>query len=83
MKQLIRDLPKFLKLLWGLYRDHVSDTLLNMMLASLRVDILVTGHTHMPLYVRVKNGVVVNSGSLYTFDNDSPGSSSCTGDCAG
>jgi putative phosphoesterase len=55
--------------LWGLYRDHISDTLLNMMLASLGVDILVTGHTHMPLYARVRQGVVVNPGSLYTFNN--------------
>ncbi len=60
--------------LWGLYRDHISDTLLNMMLASLQVDILVTGHTHMPLFVRVKHGVVVNPGSLYTFDNVRPSS---------
>jgi predicted phosphodiesterase len=29
--------------LWGLYRDHISNTLLNMMLASLGVDVLITG----------------------------------------
>jgi putative phosphoesterase len=55
--------------LWGLYRDHISDTLLNMMLGSLGVTILVTGHTHTPLYARVKQGCVVNPGSLYTFNN--------------
>lgn len=55
--------------LWGLYRDHISDTLLNMMLGSLGVHVLITGHTHMPLYVRVKQGAVVNPGSLYTFNN--------------
>ncbi len=55
--------------LWGLYRDHISNTLLNMMLVSLGVDVLITGHTHVPLYVRVKNGCVVNPGSLYTFHN--------------
>lgn len=55
--------------LWGLYRDHISDTLLNMMLNSLRADVLVTGHTHMPLFARVKRGCVVNPGSLYTFPN--------------
>ena len=55
--------------LWGLYRDHISNTLLNMMLVSLGVDILITGHTHVPLYVRVKRGCVVNPGSLYTFHN--------------
>src|SRR5690606_4147622 len=27
LKQLIRDLPKFLKLLWGIYRDHRVSTL--------------------------------------------------------
>ncbi|HVU13456.1 MAG TPA: metallophosphoesterase family protein [Phototrophicaceae bacterium] len=55
--------------LWGLYRDHISNTLLNMMLISLNADVLITGHTHMPLYVRVKRGCVINPGSLYTFHN--------------
>jgi putative phosphoesterase len=55
--------------LWGLYRDHISNTLLNMMLESLGADILITGHTHVPLYVKVKRGCVVNPGSLYTFHN--------------
>lgn len=55
--------------LWGLYRDHISNTLLNMMLVSLGVDVLITGHTHMPLYVRVDRGAVINPGSLYTFQN--------------
>lgn len=55
--------------LWGLYRDHISDTLLNMMLSSLRAEVLVTGHTHMPLYARVQRGCVANPGSLYTFPN--------------
>ena len=55
--------------LWGLYRDHISNTLLNMMLESLGADVLITGHTHVPLYVRVKRGCVVNPGSLYTFHN--------------
>lgn len=55
--------------LWGLYRDHISNTLLNMMLGSLGADVLITGHTHMPLFVRVQNGCVINPGSLYTFHN--------------
>lgn len=55
--------------LWGLYRDHISNTLLNMMLQSLDADVLITGHTHVPLFVRVKNGCVINPGSLYTFEN--------------
>ncbi|MBK8033904.1 MAG: metallophosphoesterase family protein [Anaerolineae bacterium] len=62
--------------LWGLYRDHVSNTLLNMMLVSLKVDVLITGHTHVPLYVRVQNGCVINPGSLYTFNNVRPTSHS-------
>lgn len=53
--------------LWGLYRDHVSETLLNMMLTSLQVDVLITGHTHVPMYLRVDSGCVVNPGSVYTF----------------
>ncbi len=55
--------------IWGLYRDHVSDTLLNMMLGSLDADVLIVGHTHVPMYIRVANGVVINPGSLYTFDS--------------
>ncbi len=55
--------------IWGLYRDHVSDTLLNMMLDSLDADVLIVGHTHMPMFIRVANGVVINPGSLYTFDS--------------
>jgi putative phosphoesterase len=53
--------------MWGLYRDHISDTLLNMMLESLNVDVLITGHTHVPLFAQVDNGIVINPGSLYTF----------------
>ncbi len=55
--------------IWGLYRDHVSDTLLNMMLGSLDADVLIVGHTHVPMYIRVANGVVINPGSLYTFNS--------------
>lgn len=53
--------------LWGLYRDHISNTLLEMMLSSLRVDILITGHTHVPLFAQVSRGCAINPGSLYTF----------------
>lgn len=53
--------------MWGLYRDHISDTLLNMMLESLNVQVLITGHTHVPLMARVERGMVVNPGSLYAF----------------
>ena len=53
--------------MWGMYRDHLSETYLRMVLKSLKVDVLVTGHTHLPLYMRVEQGVLVNPGSLYTF----------------
>jgi putative phosphoesterase len=55
--------------IWGLYRDHVSDTLLNMMLQSLDADVLIVGHTHVPMFIRVQHGCVINPGSLYTFDS--------------
>jgi putative phosphoesterase len=60
--------------LWGLYRDHISATLLNMMLESLDADVLITGHTHAPLYVRVKRGCVINPGSLYMVNSMRPSS---------
>ncbi|MBL8164326.1 MAG: YfcE family phosphodiesterase [Anaerolineae bacterium] len=55
--------------IWGLYRDHVSNTLLNMMLGSLEASVLIVGHTHVPMFIKVANGVVINPGSLYTFDS--------------
>jgi len=60
--------------IWGLYRNHVSDTLLNIMLRSLGADVLIVGHTHVPMYIRVKNGSVINPGSVYTFENMRPSS---------
>ncbi len=53
--------------MWGMYRDHLSETYLNMVLRSLKVEVLVTGHTHVPLFMRVDSGVLLNPGSLYTF----------------
>lgn len=55
--------------MWGMYRDHLSETYLSMVLKSLKVDVLVTGHTHMPLFMRVDEGILVNPGSLYTFES--------------
>ena len=57
--------------IWGLYRDHLSDTLLNMMLRSLNADVLVTGHTHLPMCVQVEQGCVVNPGSLFRASHSS------------
>jgi putative phosphoesterase len=53
--------------MWGMYKDHLSETYLNMVLRSLKVDVLVTGHTHLPLFLRVAEGCLINPGSLYTF----------------
>lgn len=55
--------------MWGMYRDHLSNTYLNMVLNALDADILVTGHTHVPLFLRVEQGCLVNPGSLYTFES--------------
>ncbi|MDX2162810.1 MAG: YfcE family phosphodiesterase [bacterium] len=52
---------------WGLWRDHVSNTYLDMMLRDLSVDVLITGHTHIPLFARVPHGCVINPGSLCGF----------------
>ena len=53
--------------MWGMYRDHVSATYLRMVLRSLKADVLVTGHTHLPLHVKTEWGCLVNPGSLFTF----------------
>jgi putative phosphoesterase len=55
--------------MWGMYRDHLSSTYLNMVMGALKVQVLVTGHTHVPLYMRVQAGVLINPGSLYTFES--------------
>ena len=53
--------------MWGMYKDHLSKTYLKMVLNSLKADVLVTGHTHLPLHLRTQQGCLVNPGSLYTF----------------
>lgn len=53
--------------MWGMYRDHLSATYLKMVLRSLKADVLVTGHTHLPLHMKTEWGCLVNPGSLYTF----------------
>ena len=63
--------------MWGMYRDHLSETYLSMVLKSLKMDVLVSGHTHMPLYMRVDEGVLLNPGSLYTFESSRQTSQTC------
>ncbi len=53
--------------MWGMYRDHLSVSYLKMVLRALKADVLVTGHTHLPLHMKTKWGCLVNPGSLYTF----------------
>jgi putative phosphoesterase len=60
--------------IWGLYRNHVSETYLNIMLTALDTNVLIVGHTHVPMYMRVARGCVINPGSLYTFENMRPSS---------
>ena len=55
--------------MWGMYRDHLSATYVKMVLKSLKADVLVTGHTHMPLFIAVNEGCLVNPGSLYAFES--------------
>ncbi len=53
--------------MWGMYKDHLSQTYLKMVLDSLKADVLITGHTHLPLHIKTQQGCLVNPGSLYTF----------------
>ena len=52
---------------WGMYRDHLSASYLKMVLNALKADVLITGHTHLPLHLKTNDGCLVNPGSLYTF----------------
>ena len=54
--------------MWGMYKDHLSATYLKMVLRSLKADVLITGHTHLPLHIKTPQGCLVNPGSLYTFN---------------
>lgn len=53
--------------MWGMYKDHLSKVYLKMVLKSLKADVLITGHTHVPLHLRTKKGCLINPGSLYAF----------------
>ncbi len=53
--------------IWGMYKDHLTESYLKMVLQSLKADVLVTGHTHIPLHIATQGGCLVNPGSLYTF----------------
>ncbi|MCY3781317.1 MAG: metallophosphoesterase family protein [Chloroflexi bacterium] len=53
--------------MWGMYKNHLSKTYLKMVLNSLKADVLITGHTHLPLHIKTQHGCLVNPGSLYTF----------------
>ena len=53
--------------MWGMYKNHLSETYLKMVLSALKADVLITGHTHLPLHIKTQYGCLVNPGSLYTF----------------
>ena len=55
---------------WGMYHEHLSTTLVNMMLTSLDVDIYITGSTHVPMFMCTDKGCVINSGSLFLFNHE-------------
>lgn len=61
--------------MWGLYPEHVSGEFVNIMLADLEADVLVTGHTHQPMVIYGEGCMVVNPGSLYLFASRRPSSS--------
>ncbi|GAB4571144.1 MAG: hypothetical protein Kow0077_07070 [Anaerolineae bacterium] len=62
--------------LWGLYPEHVSAELVNLMLSALGAEIMVTGHTHRPMVIHGQGRMIVNPGSLYTFPSVRPSSKS-------
>lgn len=60
--------------MWGLYEEHISRDVVDLMLASLAADVLIAGHTHQPMCLRGRHSVIVNPGSLYTFASRRPSS---------
>ncbi|MBN2471114.1 MAG: YfcE family phosphodiesterase [Anaerolineae bacterium] len=60
--------------MWGLYPEHLSSEFVNIMLAELEADVLITGHTHQPMVVSGNGCMVVNPGSLYLFPSGRPSS---------
>ncbi len=60
--------------MWGLYPERVSTRIVDLMLDSLDADVLVAGHTHIPMCVYGQRSVIVNPGSLYTFASRRPSS---------
>ena len=49
----------------GLHRDHVTDNQLNSLLIDVQADIVIVGHTHVPMVKQVESGYVINPGSVY------------------
>ncbi|MFC1959713.1 metallophosphoesterase family protein [Chloroflexota bacterium] len=58
--------------MWGLYEEHISPDVVDLMLASLGAHVLITGHTHQPMCLRGRHSVIINPGSLYTFASRRP-----------
>lgn len=60
--------------MWGLYPEHISGEFVNIMLAELEADVLITGHTHQPMLIAGDDCLIVNPGSLYLFPSGRPSS---------
>jgi putative phosphoesterase len=60
--------------MWGMYPERVSPNVVDLMLDSLKADILITGHTHIPMCIRGDMRMIINPGSLYTFASRRPSS---------
>lgn len=48
----------------GLHPDYTPDSVLNAHLKDYRADVIVAGHTHVPMCKWVENGLIVNPGAL-------------------
>ncbi len=60
--------------MWGLYPEHISGEFVNIMLAELEAEVLITGHTHQPMMIAGEGCLIVNPGSLYLFPSGRPSS---------
>ncbi len=49
----------------GFHPDYVTDDELNDLLTSLEADVVIAGHTHIPMVKKVEKGYVINPGAVY------------------
>ena len=53
----------------GLHPHHTTDEEFNVHLADCGADVIIAGHTHIPMFKKVENGIVVNPGALSRNSN--------------